>query len=330
MPYLYGCFYKESRDGQDWIAGRRWPRFSSYTFTEKDGRTHIETEGQPVDWYFLDSSPAVEGALFADFCNIEDQETCYHFLELWGFPVDSHYPSLEVQFIEGQTGLDYILASAATMRFLRVLFQTSRDNPMLLREFACLRRGFVGANFKGPDELQRMRDEFKKLQESGPEPGEAVVQFEFHPTDLSQWQGYWGAKAPDYDRALTPLRRLSVEVSREDWLRNPDEALQQAANKFLVCTVDELMSSIRQGIVISQAGDENALFEPVIKVREPWEDVVYGLYRELTGAATVRTCPHPDCGKTFVAKRKSKMSCGEERCQQWVTRNKKKKQEGKR
>ncbi len=103
-----------------------------------------------------------------------------------------------------------------------------------------------------------------------------------------------------------------------DWLAEAQRAAFQLISKLLSDKIKHIVPA------------SEVCFDDELRLKQCWIlksplDALYlTLYKELTQSSLVRHCPHPTCGRFFIPSRRDQASCGLEKCQKYVTQQRKK------
>lgn len=123
-------------------------------------------------------------------------------------------------------------------------------------------------------------------------------------SDQDHWHSQFGYyEIPsNTDTPITPVRRAASLV------------------------VKSVLNLMLQGIHPCTEYESNQL-KTYFRLPSIQHGMAWVLYSNLTGAISLERCPHPSCGALY-SKRGKQGCCGLERCQKWVSRQKKKKKIG--
>ena len=116
----------------------------------------------------------------------------------------------------------------------------------------------------------------------------------------------------------------SMSMPTSEWVQNWSKAAQFAAFTYVARHVTTMMRHfVLQALVV--IGQQLSISSSII-IESPHQALELALFKEVTESTLLERCPHPTCGRLFIKSRRDKSSCGEERCQKFVTTERKKAQ----
>ena len=113
-----------------------------------------------------------------------------------------------------------------------------------------------------------------------------------------------------------------VQHTAKSWKNFPHGA-REVAMLFLAREVNRELSELAPQVSVTATIEGEPIFRPGMRICDPLEAMYLALFQELTGAQSVRTCPHPKCGARFFVTRKDRFTCGKKTCQNWYGQQKK-------
>ncbi|MBS1994120.1 MAG: hypothetical protein JSS83_26600 [Cyanobacteria bacterium SZAS LIN-3] len=102
-----------------------------------------------------------------------------------------------------------------------------------------------------------------------------------------------------------------------DWITEAQRAAFQLLAKLLSNKIKHIVHAVE--VVY----DDVPRLKQSWTLRTPLDALHIVLYKEMTQSSLVRQCPHPTCGIFFIPGRRDQASCGQEKCQKYVTAERK-------
>lgn len=114
----------------------------------------------------------------------------------------------------------------------------------------------------------------------------------------------------------------SISMPTTEWVCDPVKAAQFASLRVISRHLSEMMRNFVIQAIVS-TGEEVSIISGTM-IENPQQAIKLAFFKELTQSSILERCPHPTCGKMFLKSRKDKSSCGDERCQKFVTKERRK------
>lgn len=295
-----------------WLASYNWKSFSRYELAEQIALSRgLVGIGEPVREYDL-SDESLHLKMLFDYLKIRDQDAAAGWCLKWGLP-DTY-------------GITYgaMVQSAISTRWLWKLHREIRTDPFKLRQVVSIYDEQHKECFDRENDLLKGRVLFSKFEKYGL-LGDGPIIVTFSPKNLDGWRGVY--KTPrrriGYDTPFPQESKIACSTEKEFLEENLDNELVCAAKFYLSQALNEILEDVAIEITWTSSREKREMIlRSSFKISSPWEAMYLAMHKQVTGAESLRECPHPKCADLFIPTRRDRMCCGKESCQKWVTRQK--------